>query len=109
MNPEEAKEFKHGVDATLTLLMDFRRALDGLGRVVTEPDVLCSHCGQVFDTVTKVMKHGRVCAKNPLVKEIERMRGKVQAILDECQTDSDEQDTVYFVDECKLYEILEGD
>lgn len=41
--------------------------------------------------------------------EIERMRGNVQAILDECQTNSDEQDTIYFVEECKLYEILEGD
>ena len=42
------------------------------------------------------------------LKEIGRLKGKAQAILDECHTNSDEQDTIYFVEEHRLYELIEG-
>ena len=42
------------------------------------------------------------------IAEIERLKGKAQAILDECHTNSDEQDTIYFVEEHRLYELIEG-
>ena len=37
------------------------------------------------------------------------MRNKINDILVKCNHNNDEQDTVYFVDECLLLEIIEND
>ncbi len=111
MTPEQKQEYKDGIDSALALLMEFRTALDNPPRGIRS---CCAYCDEVFDEVESgkcppdLLEHAKTCVNSPHAKEIERMKGKAQAILDECHTNSDEQDTIYFVEEHRLYELIEG-
>ncbi len=80
MTPEEKTKYQEHVQSVIELLQLFH---DNLDSAVCQPDVMCSHCGQVFETKALVIAHVSVCEKNPLVQEIERLKKLMKAAFRE--------------------------
>lgn len=81
----DLKEIKKSLKEVIGLLQLFH---DNLERRPAEPDVLCSHCGQVFDTLSGVMTHGRACTKNPLVRKVQRLQTALRDLYNDCRNES---------------------